>query len=273
MAEKIFYNDISTNSYPISVHVLRENYAKGLCKNQPTFAKKDGSKIVRPLTFKENVEAILDDGMKSGTPGFEHGVIVSLSIPDHMMLNSCAGVVYPGNYEYSKFKLVPVCADLINIGLKNDHNYLLLNDCEIHDYREIEGVELDVNKAVYNERLSKSQALEHPGWIALFEEDKALLKAYADFVFGNSIEKGMEFRIKGFRPNERSSGFSCEFSLTYKHIVPLESFCLRPFDKSGIDGGVGAHRGFQISSRFLQVQTEEEIKPTIDSILASIKKG
>ena len=50
-----------TKTYALGVDALRKSYENGDCPLQPIYTKPDGSRIVRPLTFKENLQARVED--------------------------------------------------------------------------------------------------------------------------------------------------------------------------------------------------------------------
>ena len=62
---------------------------------------------------------------------------------------------------------------------KDDFN----NDFMAISYDNLVGEELDLTKGKYNELLTKEEVLEHPAWLTAVEEDRDLLKTYADIVF------------------------------------------------------------------------------------------
>lgn len=172
-----------TSNYAIMPRA--DNYAKGVhslqrkCKKEKNKVHPKTAKgIYRPLSFKEIMEIRVNH--------------CEISREDEMIgvseywLSSCTGIAYKENS--SKFKIIPECEELINI----DKDFY--GTSFPIDYDKISGVELDFSKGIYNQKLAKEDALEHKGWLAVVEGDKALLKAYADIVFKEShIDEAMSF--------------------------------------------------------------------------------
>ena len=156
------YNVEQRATYGKCLAALHEAYAQGKAGLQPLFVKADRSSIVRPLTFEETIDAIVN-AYESGN----RKLIISWN-------DSCTGIVYNGNT--TKFKVVPVSEELVL--LDRDFNSLVVST----GYAGQEGVELDVSKGKYNQGLTKNEVLEHPGWTESVT-DKALLKAFRDIVF------------------------------------------------------------------------------------------
>ena len=136
-----------------------------------------------PLTFKENIQARVE--------AYESG--------NHYLfdtwLDSCTGIVYKA--ETTEFKIVPNCEQLRNISKDFSKKFLSV------DYSKIEGYELDSGRKLfgikYNKSLTKAEIIEHPAWLAVMEEDKALLKTYMDIVFVEYATKyGATSHLMGF---------------------------------------------------------------------------
>jgi len=153
---------------------------------QPTFTLDDGSKIYRPLTFKETIEARIND-YESSTPEERLKLFKSWN-------NTCTGIAYKANgiiKKSTKFKIIPQAKELIL--LPQDYNQSTLPV----EYDKISGIELDRTKAKYNELLTIDEVLNHPAWNAAVENDKSLLKTYAEIVFKEKQGQTelMRFRI------------------------------------------------------------------------------
>ena len=139
--------------------------------------------VKRPFTFKENLQARVE--------AYESG---DYSLFD-TWLNSCTGIAYKD--DSTEFKLIPACAELIDID--KDRVYFSLPI----DYSRITGVELDSSKGKYNQGLTNAEILKHPAWLALVEGDRALLRTYTDIVFSayvakyGSRDKLMAFYVRG----------------------------------------------------------------------------
>jgi hypothetical protein len=174
-------------TYAKGVHALREACKAEGNSVHPTFTRDDGSQIYCPLTFKENIEARVNDYETLENPdGSERTKEERLKLLN-IWLDSCAGIA--NKKESTKFKIVPVCKELILIDKNFNQFYLPVN------YELVDGVELDSKKGKYNKPLTKPEVLEHPGWREAVEEDKKLLETYRDIVFA---EKGNPNKLMGF---------------------------------------------------------------------------
>ena len=185
-----------TDTYAEGVHNLREACQSENNQAHPKFTRKiywpgssdphlarsNGSKIYRPLSFKENLQARVEDYGGHFTDDPERLRLFG------KWIDSCCGVAYKKGT--SRFKLIPVCAKLVTLDKDFDSASLPIN------YSSLQGVELDKDDAKYRQLLTKDEVLNHPAWLAAVEEDKALLKAYADIIF-NEIDGD---RAMGFWP-------------------------------------------------------------------------
>ena len=147
---------------------------------QPTFTLDDGSKIYRPLTFKETIEARIND--YESTTDEEERLKLFNNWND-----TCTGIAYKANS--TRFKIIPQSEKLIL--LPQDYNQSTLPI----EYDKISGIELDRTKAKYNELLTIDEVLEHEGWQTLVQGDNQLLKKYAEIVFK---EKSGQTELMGF---------------------------------------------------------------------------
>lgn len=111
------YSKIDGNMYARAVFNLIQNAGE----NQPQFTLDDGSKIYRPLSFKENMVARIEQ------PEFFDEY-----------LDSCTGVAHKKGS--SLIKIQPVCKDLITIDKNFRNAYLDV------DYQTFDGEELDASK-------------------------------------------------------------------------------------------------------------------------------
>jgi len=170
-----------------------KTYALGKCALQDSASefhpihRVDGQWVVRPLTFKENLEARLWMYKNAGEE--EKKLLFDSSWTD-----SCTAVVYNGGT--TKFKIIPISEHLI--GLEKDFNEPLLA-VDYNDPAFAGAVELDSKDARYNSRLKKEEVLTHPAWLAA-AQDADLLVEYADVVFyeikkRSSKDLGMDFRV------------------------------------------------------------------------------
>ena len=122
--------------------------------------------VVRPLTFKENVQARLAQYAATGRAGSLWS----------SWLDSCSSIVYKGGS--TKFKIVRLSSHLLELPASFRDAFLEVR------YGDFAGPQLDTNDDIYNQLLTQAQVIEHKGWLAVFEGDKELLKEYAALVFG-----------------------------------------------------------------------------------------
>src|SRR3989344_8799928 len=179
-----------TSTYALGVDAHRKSYENGDCPLQPIYTKPDGSRIVRPLTFKENLQARVE------TYNTLKNVDGSAKTDDERLRlfnrwnDSCTGIAYKAGT--TKFKIVHQSMDLIEISSEFDSGFMQI------DYNFIDSIELDSNDAKYGTLLTSSQAKSHPAWLAAVENDNVLLSEYADIVFGLLKEKYKETDGMGF---------------------------------------------------------------------------
>jgi len=156
-----------TPTYAKGAHALREACKAETDSPHPQFVLDDESRIYRPLTFKEDIEARVTD--------YENNKDTEERVRLFQRNDSCTGIVYKSNT--AKFKIVPLCKELITI----DEDFREASVAV--EYDAIEGIELDRAAGKYNVHLTKSEVLAHEGWRAAVEEDLELLKTYRDIVF------------------------------------------------------------------------------------------
>ncbi|MFH1455976.1 MAG: hypothetical protein ABIF40_03435 [archaeon] len=175
------------NTYALGVHKLRNECNSS--NSHPKLTLSNGSSIYRPLTFKETIEARVKD---YETLKDENGNVRSkeerLKLFQRYLL-SCTGVAY--KKETTKFKIIPVCADLIGIDKDFNQHFLPIN------YANLTGTELDSSQNKYNTLLTKQEVLNNPAWLTAVEDDKNLLKVYVNIVFSVKQEnKLMRFWVR-----------------------------------------------------------------------------
>ena len=129
-----------------------EARANGECDAQPLFTAYAGDGIVRPLTFRETLEArVIDYNSKDKSDKKRLELF-------NVWLSPCTGVAY--KKDSTKFKIIPECRELITIMQS-------FREAEMGiDYDSLQGKELDRTKAKYNTLLTEQEVLEHPGWLA-----------------------------------------------------------------------------------------------------------
>ena len=162
------------NTKALGIHALRESCEKESSSAHPQFVRTDGSKIYRPLTFKEDIEARVNDYESNKDTDTRDNAKNRLRLFNRW-IDSCTGVAYKAGT--TKFKLIPQCEPLIEIAKDFNSAFMVI------DYDSIAGVELNSSSGKYNERLTKAEVIEHPAWRAAVEDDKKLLETYAEIVF------------------------------------------------------------------------------------------
>src|SRR3989344_8632286 len=168
------------NTYALGVEAVRNT-----ATNNP-FIQDNGSRIYRPLTFKENIEARVNDYETSkDKDGNERTPEERLRF-FNTWLDSSTGIAFKKGSTL--FKIINECSELITIDSAFNEAYLPV------DYSKLQGNELDSSKGTYNKGLTKEQVIEHESWIAALQGDKSLLKNYAEIVF--NVKKGNE--LMGF---------------------------------------------------------------------------
>ena len=174
-----------TATYSDGVHNLQEACRREGNSVHPQFVMTECG-IYRPLTFKENLQAWVNDyetNQRDKLGLFRTG------------LDSCCGIVYKGGT--TNFKVVPICEELITIPQGFNQRFLSV------DYDSVPGIELDSSKAKYNTLLTQEEVLEHPAWLTVIEEDRVLLKAYTDIVFTERGGKNMTFWVLNKPPQDQ----------------------------------------------------------------------
>ncbi len=111
------YSKVEGDTYAEAVFNIIQNAGE----NQPQFTLDDGSKLYRPLTFKENMVARIEQP----------------ELFDEY-LDSCTGVAY--KKKSSLVKIQPICKELITIDKNFNNAYLDV------DYSSFEGEELNTEK-------------------------------------------------------------------------------------------------------------------------------
>src|SRR3989344_6104856 len=141
---------------------------RGLCAGDDGLHPFAGG-VARPLTFKETVQARIDQ--------FEHEGAAGLWTN---WLDTSSAIVY--QKDTTKFRIDSMSAALLNdVPASFRDAFLPVNYDDFSSF-----VELDVQDRddVYNQSLTREQVLKHKGWLAVVEGDKRLLKRYSDIVFG-----------------------------------------------------------------------------------------
>ena len=164
------------STYANGLHALREACEQNNNPVHPKFVRDDGSEIYRPLTFKENIAARVEDyETELNLDGTERSHDDRLRLFNRRWLTSSCGIAHKA--KSSKFKLDLICQDLILLPKDFNSAHLPIN------YSSHPGIELDKTTGLYNQSLTKTEIMEHSGWLAAVEDEKDLLKTYRDIVF------------------------------------------------------------------------------------------
>jgi len=141
-----------------------------------------GKEYVRPLTFKETLEAKLNL-YKSEMTNEEKSYLID------SWLSTCTAIARKRfhNQNNNNIKIIPVCEELITLDSAFDDAYLVTS------YDFLRGIEIDTRYGLYGQFLSKDEVKVHPGWLAAVERDNALLSEYVDLVFSLSKKNNMGF--------------------------------------------------------------------------------
>ncbi len=191
--EKLEYKLMPVQAtYAYGVYALRNSY-KRKESEVPSLLRyeRDGQKIIRPLSFKENLLARVDDfETLKNKDGSNKTIEERLRLFD-TLLDSCTGIVYSSKNE-NDFMIVPVCKELITIPKNFSNEYLSV------DYASLQGrgTRLKRSQAKYDELLTESKVISHPAWIASVEEDITLLGTYTSIAFKHSSRS--EGKLMGF---------------------------------------------------------------------------
>ncbi len=188
---------IEAPSYFQALQALRTSYINGECPNQPIITH-NGQTYARPPTFYELLSAKVNDfHSKSNVDGSAKEGEDPLRF-FKVFLDTCTGRHYKGGT--TKFKLIPICPQLITLSSEPRANYLGL------PYVDSVGDERDSSNGKYGVNLSKSEVLDHQDWLYLANENRQLLGEVFDIVKlacdGDANWKGMAFYINQAPQND-----------------------------------------------------------------------
>jgi hypothetical protein len=171
------------STYAEGVHALREACSSDPRNAHPTFTQDDGTSIIRPLTFRETIEARTNDYERRRETEERTQLFKRWN-------DSSTGIAYKASTKL--FRVVPISKQVV--GIDKDFNEAFLPV----EYDSLEGAELDsADGSTYNVLLTKDEVTNHPAWRAAVEDDLSLLRTYRDIVFtekGNP-EKAMAFWV------------------------------------------------------------------------------
>jgi hypothetical protein len=180
-------------TYAKGVEALKLHLQNTPSNAHPQFELPNGSNIYRPLTFKENIEARVNEYNKDNNIDGSKKTFEQKTELFNNWIDSCTAIVYEKNT--TKFKIIPICEKLINIDADSNSEFLTA------EYSKILGVELDFDNKLYNQDLSLQQVINHPAWLEALDNDTKLLENYAKITFNilkTKYEKelGMGFYIR-----------------------------------------------------------------------------
>ena len=188
---------VEGSNYLQALQALRTSYASRECPNQPTVTI-NGQTYVRPPTLYEVLKARVEDfnckTNPDGTPRDGEDPLRFFKV----WLDSCTGRHYKRGT--TKFKIIPVCPQLITLSAGPRADYLEL------PYADSVSDERDSSNGKYGVNLSKSEVLEHSDWLFVTNENRALLGETFDIIKracgGNDNWKGMAFYINQAPQND-----------------------------------------------------------------------
>ncbi|MBM3199468.1 hypothetical protein FJZ53_00930 [Candidatus Woesearchaeota archaeon] len=168
---------------------------RGLLEQEKTipltnFMLKENIKFIHDLTFAGCIAYLKEQGQKPFT-FFDN---ITARIIDYELhgknstlfntqIDSVTGIAYKA--KSAKFKIVQRSSTLENIQQGFDEDFIPIN------YDAEQGIELDITKDKYNQRLTRKEAENHKFWLAAMNNDKDKLAEYVDFVFNGNGRKRM----------------------------------------------------------------------------------
>ncbi|MDP3734385.1 MAG: hypothetical protein Q8R37_04080 [Nanoarchaeota archaeon] len=176
-----------TNTYALGVHQLRIACEAEENTSHPTFVI-DGKTVYRPLTFRENIQARVEDFYTLYDANSNKRTVDDRLRLFNTWLDSCAGIAYKA--DSPEFKLILQSPHLIGINESFNNEFIPI------DYDSVDGIRLNRNNGIYNPLLTQEQVLNHPAWLAAVEEDKPLLQEYTNIVFSQTERKNMGFYLE-----------------------------------------------------------------------------
>src|SRR3989344_1746312 len=127
----------------------------------------NGQTYVRPFTMKENLQARIEDYSTLINPDGAQRTEEERKRSFNTWLDSCSGIHYLAGT--TRFKIIPRSNELITLTQAPVDDYLSV------PYDQTSGTEFDSSRGKYNQALSRAEVLEQPAWLAVVEEDRALL--------------------------------------------------------------------------------------------------
>ncbi|PIN73386.1 hypothetical protein COV20_04110 [Candidatus Woesearchaeota archaeon CG10_big_fil_rev_8_21_14_0_10_45_16] len=258
-------------TYALGVHALREKCIKDENTAQPRLQLLNGSSIYRAMTFKETVEAKVDDYERYDKSQAERKRLWG------DWLDTCSAFAYEENS--TKFQFARECIPLIKIP-KHFKGFFF----EI-PYSSVDGIPLDSSEGIYNEPLPYAKIEDHAGWRAVLEDDVALLRQFRDITWHESGKPDalMVFfappRVKtdtvlaacvNDLSNRSNAGGNINLSISGRFLLAAhtpEAFAKRKRSSQGLhvapESAEGRLSKISDASGGLELAVEEEIPPAV----------
>ena len=179
------------STYALGKAALQSKCAQEENQNHPGYVLADGVRVYRPLTFRENLAARVEDfNTLKDTRGKKRTLQDRLHLFD-TSLNSCSSVAYKAGSTL--FTIISQDQELLTLP-RNFTMPSLRTEYPTHD------VSLDSTKGKYNCGLTESDILVHDAWLMAVEGDRVLLREAASITFSllnqrHTLVNGMGFYV------------------------------------------------------------------------------
>ncbi|MBU0470713.1 MAG: hypothetical protein KKA62_02060 [Nanoarchaeota archaeon] len=196
----------SVHTYASGIRALHKECRKDENSPHPRYVLGDEKSIHRPLTLGEILSARLQKP----------------SLFDSSLI-SCTGIMY--KKRSPKFKIIPLCEELITIPDGFNEPYLNVN------YNLLLGEEFDINQVgrYINKHNRRADAKKNPLLLAAVGGDKDLLSDYVDEVFDElnkpGKKKGMAFDVRKNTATDELRALSIDFLNGFSDIYGDLSLC------------------------------------------------
>ncbi len=182
-SEAEFFLSEGNSTYGQSLQLLQKECINDPTNLQPLFQKDDGSKIYRPLSFREHFLAAVENfNREYDQSGIKRKLEERVLFFSDRLFNTCTGVAYKA--ATSKLKIIPQSSSLIELNPYFEGSFMSI------DYNLIDGHELDWQK-------HSTEAV----LVAALEDDKALFQEYKSIAIPIAM---MNYRGGGFSLHLRS---------------------------------------------------------------------
>ncbi len=170
-ASYIFVQYVNENHHYAGMQQqLRQECGNDRKTLQPTYQLADGSSVFRPLTFRETIQACVDNFNREYDLSGMKRPLEERIRPFADPIASCSAIAYKA--ATGRIRIAPICQALVEADNKFEKDLLPI------DYNLIDGVEIDTYKEGYG-------PLEV--WNALLEEDSRLLAEYGRIIAPISV--------------------------------------------------------------------------------------